>query len=58
LIPNESPEPLAWVRIVGSRQARIFYTSLGHPEDFAEPAFRRLLLNGILWGLRQPVPPR
>jgi type 1 glutamine amidotransferase len=36
----------------------VFYTSLGHPDDFAEPAFRRLLLNGILWALRQPVPPR
>jgi nicotinamidase-related amidase/type 1 glutamine amidotransferase len=58
LIPNESPEPVAWVRTVGPGQARVFYTSLGHADDFAEPAFRRLLLNGILWGLHQPVPPR
>ncbi len=28
---------------------REFYTSLGHPEDFENPAFRKLLLNGLLW---------
>ena len=30
---------------------------MGSPEDFKEPAFRRLLLNGILWCLHDPVPP-
>lgn len=56
-IPGEPAEPVAWVRRYGPRQARIFYTSLGHPEDFAEAGFRRLLLNGLLWALDQPVPP-
>lgn len=56
-IPGEAAEPVAWVRRFGPRQARIFYTSLGHVEDFAEPGFRRLLLNGILWALDRPVPP-
>lgn len=56
-IPGEPAEPVAWVRRYGPRQARIFYTSLGHMEDFAEPGFRRLLLNGILWALDRPVPP-
>lgn len=48
-------EPVAWVNTSGRRRA--FYTSLGNPEDFRLPAFRRLLLNGILWCLHDPVPP-
>lgn len=56
-IPGQPAEPVAWVRRYGPRQARIFYTSLGHPEDFAQAGFRRLLLNGILWALDRPVPP-
>ncbi len=56
-IPGHPEEPVAWTRLYGPRQARIFYTSLGHPEDFARAGFRRLLLNGILWALDWPVPP-
>jgi len=37
---------------------RVFYTSLGSPDDFKQPFFRRLLLNGILWALDQQIPPR
>lgn len=48
-------EPVAWVNEVGG--GRVFYTSLGNVEDFAVPAFRRLLLNGLLWSLRLPLPP-
>lgn len=47
--------PVAWVNTAHNR--RVFYTSLGHPADFEIPAFRRLLLNGILWALELPVPP-
>ncbi|MBE7499686.1 MAG: isochorismatase family protein [Verrucomicrobiales bacterium] len=56
-IPGQPAEPVAWTRAYGPRAARVFYTSFGHVEDFAEPAFRRLLLNGILWALGQPIPP-
>jgi putative heme-binding domain-containing protein len=48
-------EPLAWINTNANR--RVFYTSLGGPGDFKDPTFRRLLLNGILWSLRQPIPP-
>src|SRR4029077_6860181 len=48
-------EPVAWANQNANR--RVFYTSLGGPDDFKEPAFRRLLLNGILWGLNQRIPP-
>ena len=46
-------EPIAWV---STKQRRAFYTSLGSPEDFGVPQFRRLLLNGIFWALDRPVP--
>jgi type 1 glutamine amidotransferase len=42
-------EPIAWVNNKDGR--RVFYTSLGAPEDFAVPQFRQLLLNGIQWAL-------
>ena len=48
-------EPVAWVNTAEDR--RVFYTSLGNVDDFKLLAFRRLLLNGILWCLRDPVPP-
>ena len=48
-------EPVAWAyqRPDGGRS---FYTSLGHPKDFANQHFQQLLLNGIHWavGLDQP----
>ncbi|MGC8642382.1 MAG: ThuA domain-containing protein [Isosphaeraceae bacterium] len=48
------PEPVAWVNLAGS--SRVFYTSLGHPGDFDDSSFRRLLKNGIFWALnRQPA---
>jgi len=48
-------EPVAWVNTRENR--RVFYTSLGSPEDFSQPAFQRLLLNGILWALDDFIPP-
>jgi type 1 glutamine amidotransferase len=53
-ISGKPTEPVVWTHQYGPGKARIFYTSLGHPDDFKEPAFRRLLLNGILWALGQP----
>ncbi len=52
-IPDHPGEPVAWTHRFGPRQARIFYTSLGHTEDFRDAAFRRLLLNAIAWGLEK-----
>ena len=48
-------EPVTWVNTTQGR--RVFATSLGNPDDFETASFRRLLLNGILWGLREPLPP-
>ena len=49
-------EPVAWVNT--AEQRRVFYTSLGAPDDFKQAPFRQLLVNGIYWALDQPVPPR
>ncbi len=47
-------EPVAWVRerSVGGRTQRVFYTSLGHPDDFRDAAFQRLLVNALGWCAR------
>ena len=45
--------PLAWTRSYG--RGRVFYTALGHDDAvWRDPRYQRLLLNGILWSLRQP----
>jgi len=57
-VPGQPEEPVAWVHAYGPKQARVFYTSLGHPEDFDQPAFCRLLVNGIAWALTRASPPK
>ena len=52
---QDCQEPVAWINTNANR--RVFYTSLGGPEDFKEPGFQRLLLNGMLWAMAEPVPP-
>ena len=32
---------------------RVFYTSLGVPEDFQDENFRRLLTNAVFWTTRR-----
>jgi len=44
--PRES-HPVAWVRTIGKQ--RIFYTSMGLPEDFINDMFNRLLENAVKW---------
>jgi nicotinamidase-related amidase len=47
-VPGEEPQPVAWTTI-RSDGGRSFYTSLGHPGDFEQPAFEALLSAGIHW---------
>ena len=35
---------------------RTFYTSLGHPDDFGDVDFQRMLVRGIYWAVGQTVP--
>ncbi len=54
-IPGRPAEPVAWVNAPASGN-RAFYTSLGHPDDFASPAFNRLLRNAIDWAAGRLAP--
>jgi type 1 glutamine amidotransferase len=45
-IPGHT-EPVAWTRL--HRGGRVFYTSLGHPDDFRQPSFLKLLVNALFW---------
>lgn len=42
-----TPGPVAWT--TEHNGGRVFYTSLGHPDDFDAPSFRRLVRNAIGW---------
>ena len=47
-------EPIAWTRELAGR--RIFYTSLGHPDDFSHADFKRLLAQALFWtAKREPA---
>ena len=56
-LPGNIPahtDPPTWPRLY--KGGRIFYTSLGHPQDFANEHFRRMLVNAVFWTTkRDPV---
>ncbi|HCN30199.1 MAG TPA: hypothetical protein DIT64_15955 [Verrucomicrobiales bacterium] len=47
------PQPVAWTRSYGANKARVFYTSLGAPEDMRIADVRRLLANAVKWTLEK-----
>lgn len=50
--PGHPPaQPIAWTRRHGEKRARVFYTSLGAPQDMQQPDVRRLLVNAVNWTL-------
>jgi type 1 glutamine amidotransferase len=52
--PDRVPNPVAWTKTY--KGGRVFYTSLGHPEDFQVEPFRKLLVNAIYWALGKTPP--
>lgn len=50
-IPGSEPEPVAWTNTYSG--GRIFYTSLGHEEDFKNENFVRMLTNAVEWCLQR-----
>ncbi|MDC0325126.1 ThuA domain-containing protein [bacterium] len=48
-----APVAWAWENEWGGKS---FYTSFGHPGDFAEVSFNRMFINAVHWGLDRPVP--
>jgi len=53
---DHGPQPVAWTKTY--KGARVFFTTLGHPEDFHSLSMRRLLINGIYWALGKTIPPQ
>ncbi len=47
-------EPVAWTNTY--QGGKVFYTTLGHPDDFKIPQVNRLLLNAIRWAAGRPIP--
>jgi nicotinamidase-related amidase len=47
-VKGEPAQPVAWT-FIRSDAGRSFYTSLGHPNDFAQSEFEALLAAGIHW---------
>jgi type 1 glutamine amidotransferase len=52
-VDSEKREPVAWTHQYGD--SRVFYTSLGHPDDFRDAGFARLLENGIRWSMKMNI---
>lgn len=55
-IPGKEPEPVAWTNRYG--ESRVFYTSLGHRDDFENEHFRQFLITAVFWAMNQPAPSR
>ncbi|HEY7427274.1 MAG TPA: ThuA domain-containing protein [Gemmataceae bacterium] len=53
-VPDKPAEPVLWTHATKAG-GRVVYTSLGHPDDFKEPAFNRLLSNAVHWAADLPV---
>ncbi len=49
----DGTEPLTWIREAVPGRGKVFYTGLGHPDDFQVPAFRTLFVNAIDWALEE-----
>jgi putative membrane-bound dehydrogenase-like protein len=51
---GKEKEPVTWVREY--KGGRVFYTSLGHPKDFENDNFKRMLTNAIFWTAKREAP--
>jgi type 1 glutamine amidotransferase len=54
-------QPVAWTktaRLDTNKEARVFFTTLGHPHDFKAESMRRMVVNGIYWalGMEKQIP--
>ncbi len=47
-------EPVALYRTYG--KSRVFYTSLGHLDDFQLAPVKRMLVNAVHWAANRPIP--
>ena len=45
------PSPIAWTKT--DNNTRVFFTTMGHPKDFARIHVRRLMVNAVYWALER-----
>ncbi len=48
-------QPIAWTW-KNTNGGKVFFTTMGHPEDFSVEPFQRLVINAIHWELDMKVP--
>jgi type 1 glutamine amidotransferase len=48
-------QPIAWTW-ENQYKGRVFFTTMGHPEDFSVESFQRLVVNAVHWELGLKVP--
>ncbi len=56
---NDPAMPVAWTRIVKNELGadnKVLVTTMGSNTDFMDENLRRLLVNGVYWGLGMEVP--
>lgn len=56
--PAKKLVPVAWIK--SYKGARVFTTTMGHPGDFANDGFRRMMVNACYWalGMESKIPRR
>ncbi|WP_026292804.1 ThuA domain-containing protein [Rubritalea marina] len=56
---NDPMQPIAWTREfknAGDKPNRVLTTTMGAATDLLDEDLRRLVINGVYWGLELPVP--
>lgn len=56
---NDPPMPVAWTRVRVNESGhtnRILCITMGSAADLENQGLRRLIINGVLWGLKLPIP--
>jgi type 1 glutamine amidotransferase len=48
-VADQPKQPVAWTTTYHG--GRVFFTTLGHQDDFKSPSFRKLLSSSVLWAL-------
>ncbi len=52
--PEKEPLPVVWIKTwktSNGKEARVLHSTMGSGTDFENPGLRRLVVNGVYWGL-------
>ncbi len=59
ILVNEIKMPIAWTKsyqIPGGREGKAFTSTIGAASDLLNEGTRRLLINGVYWGMNMTIP--